>query len=184
MAYRQKTKPNLALPAWNSADKNGSWRGWCLKYCDDGINAPGRQPNAKATWNVEKKNTNTRTGDPPVRLWVPIFLELGGAYKNVWHVAWAFNRGDGTVDIIDSEVHSGVRRNYNSIAELRAWFSAYNPKYLGWSLWCDGRQVIEEYKEPKPPTPPVEPPKPPVIELPDTIKVGDTLVLEVKEIRK
>lgn len=184
MEYRQKTKPNLKQPAWNSASKSGTWRGWCLKYVDDSIKAPARQPNAMATWRVESKG-NTRTGLPPLEVWTPIFFSFAtGAHKNNGHVAWAYRRRDGSIDIVDTEVHSGARRNYNSIEELLAWFSAYKPKYLGWSLWCDGVHVVEEYEQPKPPVkPPVEPPKPPVV-IPADLKVGDTLVLEVKEIRK
>ena len=141
MSIRQKTKPNLAVPAR---------RGWCLQYVDDSVNARSRQPSAQASWNVEKRNTNTRTGTPPLRVWVPIYFSFGrGIYKDYGHVAWAYRRTDGSIDIVDSEVRAGARLNYSSIQEVINWFSAYSPKYLGWSVWTGGVQIVEFYT-PKP----------------------------------
>ncbi len=141
MQYKQKKKPNLAVPAR---------RGWCLAYVDDSINAKSRQPSAQASWNLEKRNTNSRTSALPTRIWVPIYFSFGtGIYKDYGHVAWAYRRTDGSVDIVDSEVRAGARKNYNSIQEVINWFSAYKPKYLGWTVWQGGVQVVEEIK-PKP----------------------------------
>ena len=40
MGMRNRVTPNINIPAQ---------RGWCLKYVDDGVNAPARKPNAKAS---------------------------------------------------------------------------------------------------------------------------------------
>jgi hypothetical protein len=148
---RQATNPNIAL---------GARAGYCLQYCDDGISAPARQARAIYSYNVEKRNGNIRTGNLPVGVRVPGFLNFTkGAYVDYGHVFWIVLNADGSVQIDDSEVHSGHRGVYHSLAELLRWFGAYAPQYLGYSLWLDGRQVAEEYQEqvpepaPTPPTP-------------------------------
>lgn len=136
MGVRQLVTPNLGVPAT---------RGWCLKYVDDAVNAPNRQPTAQSAWNVENKNGNTRAGDPPVGVWVPIFFSLSkGAYAGLGHVAWAFNHGNGWIEIHDSETRAGARPVYTNIAQVTAWFGASGCTYLGWSYWVDGVHVIED----------------------------------------
>lgn len=139
---RQKTTPNVNVNAIP---------GYCLKYVDDGVNAPARQPTAQMAYERQKVHGNIRTSPLPVGLWVPIFFSLNnGQYAGYGHVAWAFNHGD-WVEIHDSEVHSGARGVYRSLAQIMAWFSALGIVYLGWSLWVDGVQIIEEYDDtPKP----------------------------------
>lgn len=137
MAFRQLLTPNLSVPAA---------RGWCLKYVDDGVNAPKRQPSAQTAWNVEKSNGNTRVGDPPVGVWVPIFFSFNsGPYVGLGHVAWAFNHGNGWIEIHDSETRAGARSVYRNIQEVLNWFGRQSPVYLGWSLWVDGAHIVEEY---------------------------------------
>jgi hypothetical protein len=137
MAIRQKTSPNLSVQAV---------RGWCLKFVDDAVNAPSRKPTAQAAYNTEKANGNIRTSDLPIGLWVPIFFSLTkGQYAGLGHVAWAFNHGNGWVEIHDSETRPGARPVYTSIAQVLAWFGAHGIQYLGWSYWVDGVQVVEDY---------------------------------------
>lgn len=137
MAFRQIATPNLRVPAQ---------RGWCLKYVDDGVNAPKRQPTAQVAFNVEKKNGTTRVGEPPVGHWVPIWFSLNsGPYRGLGHVAWAFNHGNGWIEIHDSETRTGARPVYRNIGEVLKWFSNHSISYLGWSLWVDGVRVVEEY---------------------------------------
>lgn len=141
MATRQKTAPNLAVPAI---------RGWCLMYVDDAGGAPKTNPprvgSAQAAWEVEKRNGNTRAGDPPVGLWVPGFLSLNvGQFKGLGHVFWMFNHGNGWIEIRDSETATNARPAYRSVAEVVAWFGRYSPTYLGWSYWVDGIQAVEDY---------------------------------------
>jgi hypothetical protein len=59
-------------------------------------------------------------------------------------------REDGSIEIHDSEVHSGARGIYNSIEELMNWMGNYAPDYLGFSYCCDGRRIAEDYDEAKP----------------------------------
>jgi LysM repeat protein len=166
---RQVTTPNIYLDAW---------RGWCLKYVDDGIGATQRQARAIYSYRVELANGNIRTGDLPVGVRVPGFLNMTqGDYVEYGHVFWILKNEDGSIQIDDSEVHGGARAPYRRIAELLAWFRAQAPVYLGYSLWIDGQQVAEEYEETIPdPTPTPEPtPNPTPAENSYVVKGGDTL---------
>lgn len=139
MATRQVTYPNLGVPAT---------RGWCLKYVDDGVNAPSRTPTAKASWET---NPDKRGGEPPVGVWVPIFFSLSvGDLAALGHIAWAFNHGGGWIEIYDSETRAGARSVYRNIDELLRWFGKFGPTYLGWSLSVDGARVAEEVADPAP----------------------------------
>lgn len=143
MAYRQRATPNLTVPAY---------RGWCLKYVDDGVGATKRQPSAQRSYEVAANSGATRAGDPPVGFWVPIYFSLNsGAYAGLGHVAWAFNHGNGWIEVHDSETRTGARSVYRNIQEVLTWFRRQNPKYLGWSLWVDGVQVVEEFTPPPAP---------------------------------
>jgi len=165
MAIRQVTTPNINIPAT---------RGYCLGYCDDGTDAPNRQPSAQAAYDVESRNGNVRAQDPPVGVWVPIFLKFNsGEFTKLGHVAWAYNHGNGRIEIHDSEVHAGARKPYNSIPELLAWFGKQSPEYTGYSYWLDGVKLIEDYEEPKPEPQPEPTPEPSVPTY--TVKEGDTL---------
>lgn len=137
MAIRQKTSPNLSVPAI---------RGWCLKFVDDAVSAPSRKPTAQAAFDTENANGHVRGGDPPVGLWVPIFFSLNkGSYAGLGHVAWAFNHGNGWIEIHDSETRPGARPVYTNIGQVLAWFANHGIQYLGWSYWVDGIQVVEDY---------------------------------------
>lgn len=154
-------------------------RGWCLKYVDDGVNAPARQARAIYSYNVESRNGNIRTGDLPVGVRVPGFLGFSkGAYVDYGHVFWAEKQDDGSVLIDDSEVHAGARGQYHSIAELLAWFGAYGPTYLGYSLWLDGvqiaQEVVEEVPDPTPAPEPTPAPAPSGAAIGDTVTTSDT----------
>lgn len=144
MAVRQLVTPNLDVPAI---------RGYCLKYVDDAVNAPLRQPTAAASYKIEHDNGNIRTGDLPVGVWVPVFFALNsGAYAGLGHVAWAFNHGD-WVEVRDSETRTGARAIYRSIAEVTAWFGKSGCSFLGWSYRVDGVHIVEDFTpEPVAPT--------------------------------
>lgn len=141
MPVRQKVTPKINIPAV---------RGWCLKYVDDGINAPKRTATAEIAYSVEKKAKRIKTDALPVGVWVPIFFALSrGAYAGLGHVAWAKNNGK-TVEIHDSETAAGARPPYSSIAQVTAWFGAFGCVYRGYSYQVDGRVVAEYYALPKP----------------------------------
>nr|DAI44221.1 MAG TPA: muramidase [Caudoviricetes sp.] len=142
MAVRQTYNPNINI---------ASQRGWCLKYVDDAIDAPSRTPSAKAAYLNELNAGRIDTGHAPVGIWVVGFLGFSrGQYTEYGHVFLMRKRSDGSIEIHDSEVHSGARGIYNSIEELMNWLGNYGPDYLGFSYSCDGRQIAENYEEVKP----------------------------------
>lgn len=134
--YIQKTSPNLNI---------GAKPGWCLQYADDVVNAPVRRYSAGVEYLAQKAAGNIHEEDPPVGLWVPVFFDItSGIYDPYEHVGWAYNHGDGRIEIHDSEVHSGTRGVYNSIAEICGWFGKFGLRYLGWSERIGGVQVVEK----------------------------------------
>lgn len=134
--YIQKTSPNLNI---------GAKPGWCLQYADDVVNAPVRRYSAGVEYLAQKAAGNIHEEEPPVGLWVPVFFDItSGIYDPYEHVGWAYNHGDGRIEIHDSEVHSGTRGIYNSIAEICGWFGKFGLRYLGWSERIGGVQVVEK----------------------------------------
>lgn len=172
MGVRNVVTPKINVPAQ---------RGWCLKYVDDTVKAPSRKPTAKASYEQEKKNGNIRTFDLPKGVWLPGYLSFTkGAFVNYGHVFWAYKHSDGRVEIHDSESASGARKPYGSLAELIAWFGAYAPKFIGWTMGIDGVHIAVEFEDPKP-TPPAPKPEPKPQPKPEPapapkLKVGDTVV--------
>ena len=135
--YIQKTIPNLDIRAS---------LGWCLQYADDAVNAPVRRESAGLEYLAQRAAGNVHQEEtPPVGLWVPVFFDItSGEYDPYEHVGWAFNHGDGRIEIHDSEVHSGARGVYNSIAEICSWFGNAGLRYLGWSERIGGVQIVEK----------------------------------------
>lgn len=145
MTYQQVYAPNIntrASPAM------------CLQYIDDAGNAPRRSTTAKAAFLIEQAAGRIRTTEIPEGVWVVAWFEFtkgsyrypNGSvvyYKDAWHIAFV-RRNRGTVEIHDSEVHSGARQPYAAIAAVEAWFAAYGTRYVGWSTHCDGREYVKE----------------------------------------
>lgn len=142
MAVRQIYEPNLNI---------GAQSGWCLQYVDDAINSLTRSPNAQTAYLNELNAGRINTGPAPVGIWVIGFLGFSrGQYTEDGHVFLMRKREDGSIEIHDSEVHSGARGTYNSIEELMNWMGNYGPDYLGYSYCCDGRCIAEDYDETQP----------------------------------
>lgn len=142
MAVRQIYNPNLNI---------GAQSGWCLQYVDDAINSLTRSPNAQTAYLNELNAGRINTGPAPVGIWVVGFLGFSrGQYTEDGHVFLMRKREDGSIEIHDSEVHSGARGIYNSIEELMNWMGNYGPDYLGYSYCCDGRRIAEDYDETQP----------------------------------
>ena len=142
MAVRQTYNPNLNI---------GAQSGWCLQYVDDAISAPARTPSAQAAYLNELNAGRINTDPAPVGIWVIGFLGFSrGIYADYGHVFLMRKREDGSIEIHDSEVHSGARGIYNSIEELMNWMGNYGPDYLGYSYCCDGRCIAEDYDETQP----------------------------------
>lgn len=142
MAVRQTYNPNLNI---------GAQSGWCLQYVDDAISSLIRSPNAQTAYLNELNAGRINTGPAPVDIWVIGFLGFSrGQYTEDGHVFLMRKREDGSIEIHDSEVHSGARGIYNSIEELMNWMGNYGPDYLGYSYCCDGRRIAEDYDETQP----------------------------------
>lgn len=142
MAVRQIYEPNLNI---------GAQSGWCLQYVDDAISSLTRSPNAQTAYLNELNAGRINTGPAPVGIWVVGFLGFSrGQYTEDGHVFLMRKREDGSIEIHDSEVHSGARGIYNSIEELMNWMGNYGPDYLGYSYCCDGRCIAEDYDETQP----------------------------------
>ena len=142
MAVRQTYNPNINI---------GAQSGWCLQYVDDAISSLTRSPNAQTAYLNELNAGRINTGPAPVGIWVIGFLGFSrGIYADDGHVFLMRKRADGSIEIHDSEVHSGARGIYNSIEELMNWMGNYAPDYLGYSYCCDGRCIAEDYDETQP----------------------------------
>lgn len=142
MPVRQIYEPNLNI---------GAQSGWCLQYVDDAISSLTRSPNAQTAYLNELNAGRINTGPAPVGIWVIGFLGFSrGQYVEDGHVFLMRKRDDGSIEIHDSEVHSGARGIYNSIEELMRWMGNYGPDYLGFSYCCDGRCIAEDYAETQP----------------------------------
>lgn len=142
MPVRQIYEPNLNI---------GARSGWCLQYVDDAISSLTRSPNAQTAYLNELNAGRINTGPAPVGVWVIGFLGFSiGQYTEDGHVFLMRKREDGSIEIHDSEVHSGARGIYNSIEELMNWMGNYRPDYLGYSYCCDGRCIAEDYDETQP----------------------------------
>lgn len=142
MPVRQIYEPNLNI---------GARSGWCLQYVDDAINSLTRSPNAQTAYLNELNAGRINTGPAPVGIWVIGFLGFSiGQYTEDGHAFLMRKRADGSIEIHDSEVHSGARGIYNSIEELMNWMGNYGPDYLGYSYCCDGRCIAEDYDETQP----------------------------------
>lgn len=142
MPVRQTYEPNLNV---------GAQSGWCLQYVDDAISSLTRSPNAQTAYLNELNAGRINTGPAPVGIWVVGFLGFSrGQYTEDGHVFLMRKREDGSIEIHDSEVHSGARGIYNSIEELMNWMGNYGPDYLGYSYCCDGRCIAEDYDETQP----------------------------------
>lgn len=142
MPVRQTYEPNLNI---------GAQSGWCLQYVDDAISSLTRSPNAQTAYLNELNAGRINTGPAPVGVWVIGFLGFSrGQYTEDGHVFLMRKREDGSIEIHDSEVHSGARGIYNSIEELMNWMGNYGPDYLGYSYCCDGRCIAEDYDETQP----------------------------------
>lgn len=134
----QLVEPNVLL-------KSTEYRDNCLKYVDDAIGASNRVLRAIWAYENELRAGRISMGELPLNVWVVIFFDFGiSEYVGFGHVALAKRMENGMM-IYDSNYACGVRnRPYGSIDEVLSWFGAFSPKYLGYSVACDGRQIAKE----------------------------------------
>ena len=135
MGYKQLIHPNINI---------GATAGWCLKYVDDTVNAPQRSVNAQIAYNIANAKGWVKADTAfPKNVWFILFWSINrGPNTGQGHVALAYVNSDGAMQIHDSEVHSGSRGIYTSLAEISNWFANFGFQYLGWSIGVDGAQLI------------------------------------------
>ncbi|GFH42752.1 hypothetical protein Hs30E_13030 [Lactococcus hodotermopsidis] len=149
MSYKQLVTPDIDTP---------SWRGWCLGYVDDALNALDSNRSYSAQIGYERAKAKGWVHNDmnfPSDVWFPLFWAINiGNNAGDGHVALA-KMSNGNIEIHDSEVHAGARVPYRSLEEINGWFAAFGFEYLGWSIGVDGVQVIEEIvSEPSAPVAP------------------------------
>lgn len=128
--YTQNITPDLNISCLS---------GGCLRYVDDAGKASTRRASASAAADAEKAAGRLNNDQLPFDVWIVLFYSLGaGKYAGRGHVQLARKLRDGSMEIHDSEVHSGLRGIYTSISEVIDWLEDYDPVYLGWSTDCDG----------------------------------------------
>lgn len=135
MGYKQLIYPNINI---------GATAGWCLKYVDDTVNAPQRSVNAQIAYNIANTKGWVKADTAfPKNVWFVLFWSINrGPNTGQGHVALAYVNSNGAIQIHDSEVHSGSRGIYTSLAEISNWFANFGFQYLGWSIGVDGAQLI------------------------------------------
>lgn len=142
MAWKQLVQPSINIQAR---------AGMCLQYVDDAIGATDRTDTAQIAYNTAKaKGWVHANQNYPQGIWFVMFWSIdNGEYRGQGHVALAYVSSDGVLQIHDSEVHRNARQPYNSLQEFEGWFGSVGTRltYLGWSIGCDGRQIIEEIQE-------------------------------------
>ncbi|MFI2837531.1 hypothetical protein [Mycolicibacterium sp. PDY-3] len=145
---QQSYTPNINVKAYS---------GMCQQYIDDAGSAPSRSPTAKAAFEKEQSAGRIRADQFPENVWVVAWFSFSKGsyrypngtviqYKDAWHVAFVKRNGN-SLEIHDSEVHSGARKPYTALAAVEAWFATYGAKYAGWSTDCDGRKYVTEDKK-------------------------------------
>lgn len=137
MSYKQLIIPNINI---------GATAGWCLKYVDDTVNAPQRSVNAQIAYNIANTKGWVKADTAfPKNVWFVLFWSINrGPNTGQGHVALAYVNSNGAMQIHDSEVHSGSRGVYSSLAEISNWFANFGFQYLGWSIGVDGAQLIAD----------------------------------------
>lgn len=123
--------------------------GWCLRFTQTAFRAPVAHPTARVAWDHQK---GRHFDTPPLGIRVPIWLDHHGSYgspprwDNFGHVAvWL---GDGRVLSSPMNAWQGGQVIFGSIREMIAALG--NGKYLGWSEYMNGKQIVEKVQSSKP----------------------------------
>ncbi|MCJ1995152.1 hypothetical protein GYN67_00405 [Lactococcus piscium] len=111
MTYKQLINPKINI---------GAIPGWCLKYVDDAVNATQRISNAQIAYDIAKVKGWVKSNTAfPKNIWFVLFWSINiGPNTGQGHVALAYVKDNGDMQIHDSEVHSGSRGVYSSLAEI------------------------------------------------------------------
>lgn len=146
MAYKQVTAPNTTV-------QDGA--GWCLRHTQSVFASPVAYPSARKAWDGQK---GRHTDTPPLGISVPIFFDHYGTYgipaywDNWGHVATRLADGRVLTSPFYSSYGSEV---YDSIDHMARSMPG-GAKYLGWSEYMNGKQVVK-YEATKPNPQPATP---------------------------
>lgn len=146
MAYTQVTAPNTTV-------QDGI--GWCLRHTQSVFASPVAYPSARKAWDGQK---GRHTGIPPLGISVPIWFDHYGTYgspaywDNWGHVATRLPDGRVLTSPFKSSYGSEIYPDIQSTMDALGG----NAKYLGWSEYMNGKQVVK-YEATKPNPQPATP---------------------------
>lgn len=132
LAYIQVTAPNTTV-------QDGA--GWCLRHTQSVFSSPVAFPSARAAWDGQKGRHSDR---PPLGVSVPIFFDHYGSYgqpahwDNWGHVATRL--ADGRV--LTSPFYSNYGSEIYESIDHMAQSMPGGAKYLGWSEYMNGKQIV------------------------------------------
>jgi hypothetical protein len=121
--------------------------GLCLKATQDAYSPPDnfqKQGWAMPAWDLEVKSGAGKTTLPPKGVDVPIWFDLtklSHDRSKRGHIA--ISRADGSVasaSLSGSWAHLYIHKNISDLIK----FYGQGIKYLGWSSWLEGVQIIKE----------------------------------------
>jgi hypothetical protein len=125
--------------------------GLCLKATQDAFSPPDnfqKQTWAMQAWDMEVKSGAAQTTSPPLGVCVPIWFDLTALGAD------RIKRGHIAVHLADGKIASstlgGVNNKlyiHDNINDLMKYYGQ-GIKYLGWSSWLEGVQIVKEVKVP------------------------------------
>lgn len=140
MAYTQVTAPNTTV-------QDGI--GWCLRHTQSVFASPVAFPSARKAWDGQKSR---HTGIPPLGISVPIWFDHYGTYgspaywDNWGHVATRLPDGRVLTSPFKSSYGSEIYPDIQSTMDALGG----NAKYLGWSEYMNGKQIVKKVTTPTP----------------------------------
>jgi hypothetical protein len=126
--------------------------GLCLKATQDAFSPPDnfqKQAYAMAAWDMETRSGAAKTSLPPSGVAVPIWFDLtalGNDRTTRGHIAISLANGK-----VASASLGGYHTNlyiHNNISDLMKYYGQ-GIKYLGWSSWLEGVQIVKTIAAPE-----------------------------------
>lgn len=138
----QLITPNLDPVIYQGGVALNSWAGWCLAYVQFAFGTGWAGARAWHAWeNAKLKHANRSF---PKGVYFPIWFShwgtYGGVYGNFGHVAIAYVRADGQMQVWSSPASNKPYADvFTSIETIERTF---NSSYVGWSEDLAGRALI------------------------------------------
>jgi hypothetical protein len=144
---KQSVTPNLDPVIYQNGKALANWAGWCLAYVQTAFGAGWAGATAWGAWeNLKKKHSNRSF---PKNVYFPIWFshygDYGYGYGNYGHVAIAYVRNDGQMQIWSSPASAKPYADvYSSIGDIER---TYSSSFVGWSEDIGGTTVISNTAE-------------------------------------